>query len=172
MSSIETKCIEIFKKIDWKHVGKGEDYDQYISLLCEFLRRATVFAESNNININSPWLIIKEIMPNKSHISENTEKIIEDFSNETGSWQSVYVFYGLFGYILFEKAKELGLVAAEEKNIYSPLIKMFMLTGCFHSHHGFIEFNDLTQLQIRHKKWMSFGNRNLPYIEFDEDFDK
>jgi hypothetical protein len=168
MDAIEKKCIEIFKKIEWQNVGKGEEYDKYIDLFFEFLRRTSIFAKQNNITSNVPWSVITELLPKDFSVSDETEKIIEGFSYEARS--RVYVSIALFCYTLFEKARGLGIVSAEEKNIYSPLIKMFMLTGCFHSHHGEIEFNNLMQIHIRDQAWMRTDPRVTPYIEFDDNF--
>jgi hypothetical protein len=172
MDSIENKCLEIFKRVEWSKVGKGEDYDQYVLLLYEFFRRAIIFAKAHNIINEVPWLIIAKILPENCYISEETDKIIEGFANETdGSGQRWFILPALLGYTLFEKAKELGVLSREEKNIYAPLLHMFMINGCFHSHHGYIEFNDLSQIEVRNYEWMGYYQAER-YIEFDEDFDK
>jgi hypothetical protein len=31
MDIIESKCIDLFKRIRWEDVGKGEEYDYYFS---------------------------------------------------------------------------------------------------------------------------------------------
>ena len=58
---------------------------------------------------------------------------------------------------------------SNEKNIYSPLLKMFELTGGFHTHHGCIEFNNLAQVSIRDQSWR-IDDKLEPYVEFDEYF--
>jgi hypothetical protein len=168
MNNVESKCIDLFKKINWDEVGKGENYNHYFSLLIEFFRRATILADKHNIVCNSPWEVIGKIMPTGYRLSSEVENTIENISNKSSN-NRVYISLTLLTFTLFEEAKELGIIPQHEKNIYSPLLKMFELTGAFHTHHGFIEFNDLSQIQIFDRKWIDC-KRDEPYVEFDEYF--
>lgn len=167
MDIIESKCIDLFKRIHWEDVGKGEEYDYYFSLFVEFLRRATIFSDKYDIVCNSPWEVISVVMPKGYSLSTAAKEIIENVSNKN-PYINIYVHMTLLAFTLFEKAKDLNIISNYEINIFSPLIKIFELKGAFHGHHGFIEFNDLSQVSIRNQEWKT--TRKDAYIEFDEYF--
>ncbi len=161
MDRKEIECINIFNKINWTLVGVGEDYDYYYLLLLEFLRRATNFADAHNMIFNTPWEVINIVISKGCSLSNEAEEIIEQISNKR-----IYVHMSLFAFALFEKAKDEGIISLKEINVFSPLLKMFESKGAFHGHHGFIEFNNLSQISLRNKEWIR--KRENPYIKFNE----
>lgn len=167
MDNVESKCIKLFKNIGWEEVGKGDDYEYYRNLLFEFFRRATLFCEVNNIECHSPWSAINNLLPESTSLSQGTQENINEISARC-PFVKIYVLMTLTSYVLFEKARNLGIVAHNEKNIYSPLVKMFDSKGAFHSHHGFFEFNDLVQIPYQNQAWK--GYQKNQYVEFDEYF--
>jgi hypothetical protein len=172
MDAIEQKWLDVFNKIEWGRVGSGKDYNCYVSLFYEFLRRSAIFSKKINVSCPLPWLFIIEALPEACEVSIEAENIINAFADGNPSpGQTRYIALALIGFILFEKARAIGVAGKKEKNIYSPLIKMFQLNGCFHTHHGLVEFDNFSQFPIRDYAWMN-AEQQEPYIEFDEDFDK
>lgn len=167
MDLVENKCIDLFKQIHWEEVGKGEDYDYYFLLLIEFFRRATIFSNNHNIICNSPWQVISAVMPEGCSLSDEAKENIENISSKNPHLR-IYVPMTLLAFTLFEKAKDLGIISSHEINVFSPLIKIFESKGTFHSHHGFIEFNDLSQTSIRNREWVTTNNDS--HVKFDEYF--
>ena len=129
MHSIELKCIELFNSVNWGDVGKGDEHDNYYLLLLEFFRRATILADKYNISCNSPWGVIREIMPNGYHLSGEAEEIIECISKRS-HYMRVYINMTLFTFTVFEMAKDLAIIDSNEKNIYSHN------SFCFRKKHG------------------------------------
>lgn len=168
MDPIETKCIEIFQLIDWKSIGKGEDYGIYHALIVEFWRRAAKFAKFHGTANHTPWDVAQSAFPNL-HYSAEALSVVVQFAAGVPKSAEPMLIRAMLNYILFEKARDQGLVPLQERNIYSPIIKLCQLQGAFYMHHGMMELGDLRQISFDRQGWKQFADRDV-ILDMDDDF--